>query len=61
MTKKDFEAVAAMIRGEYYHAAEDERLTIRRVTIGLCSVFREANPRFDTEKFLDAAYRDGYV
>lgn len=57
MTRKHFEAIAADIRSEYSHAEESERLIIRRVTNALCSTFRQINPRFDTEKFLDAAYR----
>ncbi len=49
MTKKDYEAIAKIIKFNE---------TKSQVTLGLASIFEDDNPNFDTGKFLKACKED---
>tara|TARA_R100001463_G_scaffold29626_2_gene67346 strand:- start:220 stop:375 length:156 start_codon:yes stop_codon:yes gene_type:complete len=49
MTKKDYEAIAKIIKFNE---------TKSQVTLGLASIFEDDNPNFDTGKFLNACKED---
>lgn len=56
VTRKDFEAVAKVIKQERDTAIhigdEGARITTVGIALGLAHVFAEANPRFDRAVFL---------
>ena len=54
MTKKHLEVIAAAIKEEQTAVAVRED-TRRAIAIGIAAAMRDANPRFDTEKFMKAA------
>lgn len=57
MTKKDFIAVAKIIRelGQLNRDFDDEaKFTANRIARELAKVFKQQNPRFDTVRFLEA-------
>ena len=58
MTKKDFEATAAIIVGmhdlPYWGSSESRNLGVRKVAEEFADHFETQNPRFDRERFLFA-------
>lgn len=54
MTRKDYVVIAAIIRSNMDRANEDERWRLQVVADELASAFAAENPRFDTDKFLEA-------
>jgi len=57
MSKKDYEAVAKVIRDERgnWEGEGQVGLALSYVASALASTFAASNPRFDRAKFLDAA------
>lgn len=56
MSKRDFEAVARVIKSEADKAlSPDVDNAVYRIAAGLAEVFEDANPAFDTDRFLKAA------
>jgi len=56
MSKKDYEAVAKVIRDERGNWESGQvGLALSYVASALASTFAASNPRFDRAKFLDAA------
>jgi len=53
MTRKDFKAVADIIRK--YNILLHDQMDLYEMSIELCSYFKKANPTFDKGKFLKAA------
>ena len=61
MTKKHFEAIAAIIKSDLDAlsdvsgpAAESAREACENIAVGMADYFASENPRFDREKFLTA-------
>jgi len=54
MTKKHFEAIAAAIKSEQTAVAVREEVRIR-IAVGIAAALRDANPRFDNDRFMKAA------
>ena len=54
MTKKDYIAVAAVVRQEYGSASDEERGVIEDIAGQLARVFAADNGRFDRGRFLRA-------
>lgn len=54
MTKKHFEAIAALINAEQSDKTGEAHSAVRDVAVRLASQFNIENPRFDREKFLSA-------
>lgn len=69
MTKKDYEAIAAIINARtvcfpnacnadsaarYEAFMDGSRDQLQQIVRGLCEVFMRDNPRFDADKFLKA-------
>jgi hypothetical protein len=57
MSKKHFEAVAAILREERqsWEGNGQVQQALSYVAVGLASAFSKANPRFDRSRFLEAA------
>lgn len=55
MTRKDYEAIAEVIRAERGRVSEDQEWALDRLTERLADVFGRDNPRFDRDRFLRAA------
>lgn len=54
MTRKHFEAIAAILRATYTDSAEGERVA-REIANDLADYFATENPRFDKMLFLTVA------
>lgn len=62
MTRKDYKLIAEGIREEVMYIEFNEKLLrpdiqmsgIRRVVVSLCASLRNDNPRFDSNKFMQA-------
>lgn len=59
MTRRHYQIVAETIRAEYttYDPAGPEALALRRLALHLAVHFERDNPRFDRERFMQAATR----
>lgn len=55
MTRKDFEAIASIIRTRLVGATIQERNALRFVAVNLCEYLSTTNPRFDWSRFMRAA------
>ena len=55
MTKKDFELIAGVLRHCQKCAASDETVVIDWVSECMAEALADTNPRFDTERFLQAS------
>jgi hypothetical protein len=52
MTRKHFEAIAAVLAGDYASAANaGERNKVRGIALSLADVFAGTNPRFNRSRF----------
>jgi hypothetical protein len=58
MSAKDFEAIAAIIRGDFACARPNEKGAIWCLTLSLADYFAATNPRFDRSRFYAAALGD---
>jgi hypothetical protein len=59
MTKKQFEAIAKILGkrlAERQHAPIGEYETVEQIAADLADFFRNENPRFDGNRFLEAVY-----
>jgi hypothetical protein len=55
MTKKDYIALAASIRKNYYEIGDlSAEAALRYFAIDLCTILKEDNERFDKTRFLTA-------
>ena len=54
MTRKHFQAIAAIIAGDFACANAEGKLTLFRATLSLADYFVSVNPRFDRVKFYKA-------
>lgn len=56
MTKRHFEAIAAVNRArvEHYSTTESDRVVLYTLIIEQAEAFAQINPRFDRDKFLTA-------
>ena len=55
LTKRHFEQVANIIKGQHPHAdGAAARESLRAVTLKLADLFRGENPRFDSQRFYEA-------
>ena len=55
MTRKHFNAIAASLALEYRAAATfEEKKAVTNVALRLATEFRNFNPRFDSERFMNA-------
>ena len=55
MSRKHFEAIAAILAAEYAIAPESAKLTLRNLIMSLADNFKQENPRFNRERFYVAA------
>ena len=55
MSRKHFEAIAAILAAEYAIAPEAAKLSIRALIMSLADNFKQENPRFNRERFYVAA------
>lgn len=55
MTRKDFEAIANILRTGLVGATSDERKVLRRTAGAMCEYLSTTNPRFDRSRFMRAA------
>lgn len=59
MTKKDYIAIAAILRHEHQwldkDANQDPRKILHIVAVKLSDLFEKDNPRFDRDRFMKAA------
>lgn len=55
MTRKDFEAIAAILRDHIPVQGEAVDITHADLTSDLADYFKDANPRFDRARFILAA------
>jgi hypothetical protein len=60
MSRKDFEAIAKIIKQERTLMIKEagHSVPVVAVAVGLAAYFAEVNPRFDREKFLNATTPD---
>lgn len=52
MTKKDYVAIAEILSD--YHPFDMENTAVGDLFDALCKYFKQDNPRFDKEKFMEA-------
>jgi hypothetical protein len=58
MSRKDFEAIAAVLAGDMACSTPAERWRVQCITLSLADVCAKSNPRFDRERFYVAAGLD---
>lgn len=58
MTRKDFAAIANVLRYAEQHSNEQEEKTVRFVTARMCDELALSHPSFDPLRFLEAATRE---
>ena len=54
MSKKDFEAIAAILAGDFASATPAEKGKVWCLTLSLADYFAQSNSNFDRAKFYDA-------
>lgn len=54
MNKKDYIAIARILKANYDVSNESTRLVLRDITDQFCQYFETANTRFDRQKFIAA-------
>lgn len=55
MTRKDYVAIAEVLRSNMERANDAERWRVAVISDELAAVFSRENPRFDVDRFLKAA------
>lgn len=56
MSKKHYEAIARILADARDAGTDEAFHTVSAITVQLAKVFEEDNPRFDSQRFIDATW-----